>query len=628
MGRESESSGSGSDSDIEFFQEPDAEETEEEQGEGPVPTPARAFSDSELERLEQGPGSEPIVALEKRASEPIAERSKQEQSEGFSPVLEARPSVPVSELVGESKSDASTDFEMEVEVFLNDKTLRVFAISGAKGGVGKTVLASNLSLYLANIGRRVVLVDADAGGANLHTCLGTGVAPPLHRMRRVAGADSSGSAKLPEGLLADTPFAGLRLMSVGIDTLVSSASRADRFMKLMPLVRTLDADYVVVDLGGGMTRELLDAYLSADLSLYVTVPEPTAVENTYRFLRASFIRFLLSRLTDHENLSDLEKRLRSYDTAPSPLDLLKTLQEENNPFAGSVRLALEAFAPRIVINQTRLRADLDLGYAMRSAARRRLGVTIDYLGHIDNDDTVWTCVRNRQPLLLESPGAKSSKKIEKIAKRLLMIDAGKSPNSGLASIPTDTHHDLLEVDRGATDEEIRRAYKRCRETYSPHSQCCYGLFEPHELEKVRTRLDEAFDVLLDPTRRRPYELSIFTPDEPVRGSLEALDEEGFEEPPSPPELSPETHFTGALIKQMRLSQQVSLREISQRTKIGITYLKAIEEDDFAKLPALVYTRGFVGEFAKCLKLDSQQVSRTYIKRFRKYLEEQEQVRKR
>lgn len=653
MDRESGPPDSQSNNDLELFQEPEIEDADE-QDDGPNPTlegessvlaseiPKDARSNgasADIEAKSAAPDSDtntkeaqsdaPNARRDGRAAIPDAAfETATTDSVEPRPILESRPSVPVSELLSDQKEETSPEVELDVDVFLNDQTIRVFAISGAKGGVGKTILASNLSLYLANIGRRVVLVDADAGGANLHTCLGTGVAPPIHRMRRVPSGDASSSAKLPESLLADTPYSGLRLMSVGIDTLASSASRAERFSKLIPLVRTIDADYVVVDLGGGMTRELLDAYLSADLSIYVTVPEPTAIENTYRFLRAAFIRFLLGRLTDHENLGDLEKKLRSYDSAPSPFDLLKTLEAEDDPFAGSVRLAMEAFSPRIVINQTRLRSDLELGYAMRSAARKRLGVTIDYLGHIDNDDTVWTCVRNRQPLLLESPGTKSSKKIEKIARRLLMIDSGKSPQTGRSGIPTDTHHDLLEVDRGATDEEIRRAYKRARETYAPHSQCCYGLFEAHELEKLRTRLDEAFDVLLDPTRRRPYELSVFADDEPVRGSLDSKEDSYPEEPPSPPEISPETQFTGALIKQMRLSQQVSLSEISQRTKIGMSYLKAIEEDDFEKLPALVYARGFVGEFAKFLKLDAQQVSRSYIKRFRIHLEEREQARKR
>ena len=115
--------------------------------------------------------------------------------------------------------------------------------------------------------------------------------------------------------------------------------------------------------------------------------------------------------------------------------------------------------------------------------------------------------------LLEVPGAKSSRKIEKIARHLLMLDAGKAPLPRLVGPPMPGHHDLLEIERGASDEDIRRAYKRCREVYSHDALCCYGLFEPHEIEKLRARLDEAFDVLVDPARRRPYELSVFA-DEP------------------------------------------------------------------------------------------------------------------
>src|SRR5262245_55161469 len=53
-----------------------------------------------------------------------------------------------------------------------ERPLRVIAVTGARGGAGRTVIASNLALYLATIGRKVVAVDADPSGANLHTCLG------------------------------------------------------------------------------------------------------------------------------------------------------------------------------------------------------------------------------------------------------------------------------------------------------------------------------------------------------------------------------------------------------------------------------------------------------------------------
>ena len=385
-------------------------------------------------------------------------------------------------------------------------------------------------------------------------------------------------------------------------------------------LRELDADYVVVDLGVGLSREALDNFLGADISLFVTVPEPTAIESTYRFMRGAFARYLLHAAADDEVRAELERRLRALGGAPSPLDLLSELEQEGHPQADMVRSAIERFRPHVVINQTRLRADLELGFAMQSAMRRRLGITLDYVGHIDHDDTVWTCARNRRPLLLEVPGAKSSRKIEKIARHMLTLDAGKAPLARLSGVPRSGHYDLLEIERGASDEDIRRAYKRCREVYDHDSLCCYGLFEPHEIEKLRARLDEAFDVLVDPARRRPYELSVF-PDQPEPRPAERP--EAVEEEPArpPPELTPDTQFTGAILRQVRESQRVTLHELTQRTKITTTYLKAIEDDDFAKLPELVFTGGFLRELARCLKLDAQQVSRTYLGRYRRFLEE-------
>ncbi|HEX9295841.1 MAG TPA: helix-turn-helix transcriptional regulator, partial [Polyangiaceae bacterium] len=78
----------------------------------------------------------------------------------------------------------------------------------------------------------------------------------------------------------------------------------------------------------------------------------------------------------------------------------------------------------------------------------------------------------------------------------------------------------------------------------------------------------------------------------------------------------ETQFTGALLQKVRESQGIEIADIAARTKIAITHLRAIEQDAFHELPALVYTRGFVQELAKCLRLDPSQVARTYLKRMR------------
>lgn len=489
--------------------------------------------------------------------------------------------------------------------------VRILSVTGAKGGVGKTVLAANLAVYLASIGRRVILADADADGANLHTVLGVSQA----RLKAQRAITEDGKAPLVE-----TPVPGLSLYHAGLDEAAAGEARRARRDHLEAKLRSLDADYVVVDLGSGIASSLLDFHLAADLSVFVTLPEPTAIENTYRFLRHAFVRHLRRSAPDVPTRRQLMRRVRELGGAPPPLDLWRRLEDDGDPLADAVRGWMEAYSPCMVLNQSRLRADLELGEAIRTTTRRRLGMSVDYIGHIDYDDTVWSTVRMRRLLLIETPGTKSAKSIEKIARRLLAIESGKVRRRTQRVVPPESHHDLLEVERGATDEDVRRAFKRAREIYADDALACYGLFEPDELEKVRMRLEEAYDVLLDPARRRPYELSVF-PMEDDEEDDEPITERMRGELPPPPEVTPDTDWTGALLKQVRESMGVDLRDVSQRTKVGLNYLRAIEADDFPSLPAPVYVRGFVGELAKYLKLDAAHVSRTYVKRFKRFLEE-------
>lgn len=515
------------------------------------------------------------------------------------------------------------------------KAPKVVAISGAKGGVGKTLLASNLAVYLATIGRRVVIVDADSSGANAHGFLGVphpaGLEPyvPSLPTFRDEGDDeqvespgptppntSTESEEAPtdaKAQMIDVGLSGLRLMHAGLDEPLQGVLRRERRADLGAKIRELDADFVVLDLGIGLSQSLLDVWLDADLRLFVTVPEPTAVEGTFRFVRATFFRMLQRRLESQGRLGDLTLLMMG-GPHPAPTDLVKRL--EGHALADEVRELIEDFDFRFIMNQARARSDLELGSAMASAARRRLGVRLGYMGYIDSDDAVLNSLRAGRPLLVESPGTKASRNIEKVARTLLAIHSGKRGAHYASGAPRHTHHDLLEVDRGATDEEVRRAYKRAKEIYAAGSLPTMGLFDATGIELLRARLEEAHDVLLDPARRRPYELSVF----PDAQAQELPDEEerliSRPRPPAPT-ITPETHFTGALLRAVRESQGVSLKEVSRHTKIGLNYLKAIEDDDHKVLPALVYVRGFVAEFAKYLSLDAKHVTRTYVRQYRR-----------
>ncbi len=81
------------------------------------------------------------------------------------------------------------------------------------------------------------------------------------------------------------------------------------------------------------------------------------------------------------------------------------------------------------------------------------------------------------------------------------------------------------------------------------------------------------------------------------------------------EISDETEWKGSFLRKIREGRRISIEEMSNITKVSKTYLMAIEEDNFAKLPAAVFLRGFVTQVAKVLKLPHDKVATAYLNRF-------------
>lgn len=492
---------------------------------------------------------------------------------------------------------------------------RVLVVTGSRGGVGKSLIAANLGIYLSTIGRRTWVVDSDRAGANLHVYLGMpsalGGTPDLDPVKM-------GTAQLRA---VPTDLAGLSYVMGGQDEPLLGSPRVTPTRQITELARTADAEFVVVDLGAGLKGSRLDAWLDADGRLFVAAPDPGSMENTYRFVRRAFARHLLRRIDSAGERRRMLSWLRTLGHTPAPTDLLRRLDAAGDALADAVQGAVASFVFPFVLSQTRSKEDLELGEAMMTVIKRRLGLRADFLGYIEYDDAAPACARVLRPLLVESPGSKAGKQIEKLSRRVMNDALGRMSVRPLRGAPAESHHDLLGVGRQASDEEVRRAYKRMREVFRPGALAVFGLFDEAQLRVINARLDEAHDVLLDPSRRVPYELSVFPPEllGPEAGHLEGV---SSEPPPDPPLITPETDFSGALLRAVRESQGVALAEVAKRTKVGTHHLEAIEKEDFAHMPAPVYVRGFVAELAKYLKLDVTQVSRTYLRRYRQFIQEQ------
>jgi flagellar biosynthesis protein FlhG len=498
---------------------------------------------------------------------------------------------------------------------------RVIAVGGGRGGVGKTLLAVNLGVFFAQLGREIVVCDADPFGSNLHAVLGLD-SPPL--------VSAEALEENPRVDLVSTTVPGLRLLPTAYDPTTATPVRPSRGTHLIRQLGSLEADYVILNLGASTTSATLDLFLQADVSICVTSPEPLAIETTYRFARSLYLRALRRALMKERfKIRLVEKVIGSLPPLATPLEIVAEIKKFDDSVAAVAAQETNRITPRLVVGQTRLRADLELGPAMVGVGERFLGMTLDYLGHIEHDDAVWLTVRRRQPLLIDSPTSKSARNLERVARRILALLAAPAPRpevgaTRLARVRAPyTLYEVLGVPRTAADDEIRRAYKRQREIYKPGGLAIVSVVSGPTLQREQARIEEAHDTLLDPVRRRAYDLSTYPDDPrfaalPERGASASLAELELLQAELAREINSETQFTGALLKKVRESQGVELVDIAQRTKISVTHLSAIENENARDLPAPVYVQGFVQTVAKVLKLDPAQVSKTYMRRLREH----------
>ncbi len=292
---------------------------------------------------------------------------------------------------------------------------RVISIGGGKGGIGKSLVSANLGIELARRGKRVVLVDADLGGANLHTTLG------IDLPRRTLSDFIERKIARIEDVVTPTGIPNLGLVSGALDHLDAANPRHAQKMRFLRHVQQMDVDYVVLDLGAGTHTNVLDFFLVSDHGVLVLVPEPTAVENAYRFVKAAFWR-RMRNVAQVYGYDPLIRAVTEGRTFKSPVELVASLGERDPEAGANLARHLAAFRPRLVVNQARTEQDADIGRAVVSAWRKYFGLEMDYLGYISYDDEMWRAVRARRPLLLERPDAVAARAFAAVADSLLALD--------------------------------------------------------------------------------------------------------------------------------------------------------------------------------------------------------------
>lgn len=250
----------------------------------------------------------------------------------------------------------------------------LIAITSGKGGVGKTTLAVNIAIALAQHGTRTTLLDADLGMANADVLCGM---LPTRRLDHAVAPGSSGATLASIALVAP---GGFRLIpgSVGVARLAELGpdDRASILDQLAEVERT--SDIVLIDTGAGIGPGVMGFLESADAVLVVATPEPTSIADAYAMIKC----------------------------------LASTPGRSREGWKGSPAISL-------IVNQAQ-----DAGEAaavhqrIDAVARKFLGLSIPMLGYVATDASAPAAVRARTPLLIRAPRARAAEDVRRVSDAL------------------------------------------------------------------------------------------------------------------------------------------------------------------------------------------------------------------
>ena len=280
------------------------------------------------------------------------------------------------EEMSEEEVGAKKIGELDLEV---EHDTRVIAITSGKGGVGKTNLAVNLAIALQSAGKKILLIDADIGMANVNVLMGRVTNRSLIDLLE---DEVELEDVVEEGLQGVKYISGV----AGIEAALN-VNRSEQRKIHRKLGRCSElADIIIIDTGAGLSRYVIEFILAAHEVLLITTPEPTSLADAYAVVKAygkytdkRSIKLIVNRIRDEEECHEVTERL----------------------------------------NQT---------------TQKFLNLPVECLGYVYEDRAVRAAVKNQEPFILQNPTAPASKCVSELAKSLLTGEEMNSVSKGWRAI--------------------------------------------------------------------------------------------------------------------------------------------------------------------------------------------------
>ena len=297
--------------------------------------------------------------------------------------------------------------------------MQILTLGSGKGGVGKSLIAANLSIALAQAGKNVVLVDLDLGGSNVHTILG------FRSLAEGIGTYLS-NTKLPfENIVLPTPYGGLRFIPGDAEIPGLANIKSFQKKKLMRKIFSLKADFVIIDLGAGTSYNILDFFLMSSAGLIVATPSLISILNAYLFLKNSVFRLMYSLFPkDSASYKHLEEMRREGSTLQKIYipHILEWVKQMEPAIHRDFQDRISRFRPRLILNMLEDPKDDEKSKKLRRSVQEYLGLTMEHLGVIYRDDLQSIALNARLPIIKYKPSSVLSQAIYRISDKLIQSE--------------------------------------------------------------------------------------------------------------------------------------------------------------------------------------------------------------
>lgn len=289
----------------------------------------------------------------------------------------------------------------------------IFPIGGGKGGVGKSYMAASLGALFAMRGCRVGLVDLDLGASNLHTLLG------IKKPGNGLGSFIDKQVRCLERVAVPTHIAGLSLISSCQCSMEIANLYHAQKTKVINAISKLPFDYLFLDLGAGTNFNTIDFFTASNRGVVICSPEPTAIENTFRFIRAVYLRRLKQIIKKGAfNYNVKNAIFNDSNRTLTSRDILKLVEEKNFERVDYLKKILSQFEFNIIINQYRKTADPALGLNMATVCNRHFYSPFRFIGHVGFDERVHDAVYQKKLFVELYPNTSACADIKHVAREL------------------------------------------------------------------------------------------------------------------------------------------------------------------------------------------------------------------